>query len=145
MRPLAMATTVLLAACTQLPEGWEDAEPITITQSTCLGSVPGASENEHVEISRNDGLLEIRYREAHFRCDQAVEGFLKRSDKRIELLFQPEDMDPSAVARCDCKYDLTTTVPADAGDMTLAVSRRWDNVGGENAPVVIRDAPLSSP
>lgn len=132
----------LCVACTDLPEGWDDAEPIEITQSDCKGSVIGSGETEEIQTSQQGSVVELNYVDAHFRCDQAVEGFARRGEDSVDLLFQPVDMNPSAVARCDCRYDLKASVLF-RNETKLSVWRRWDSVGGEKAPVLVGERKLA--
>jgi hypothetical protein len=140
MRWIRLATMVLaisLRGCTEgLPPGWEDAEPIEdFHQRECSGDPYGAS-HERVEAESTADAIGVDYLEAHFRCEQKVEGFFKTRGAHVEVLVQPVDMDPSAVAACDCLYDIRMTVPVEA-PVSLTLFRRWDNQNEPNDPVEI--------
>jgi hypothetical protein len=79
----------------------------------------------------------VKYDHAHFRCAQDVEGFVKRGGDAIDLLVQPIDMAPDAVAGCDCLYDISMSVPAPKGDYSLTLYRRWDSINKPNDPVAV--------
>lgn len=138
---------LLVAACNvDLPEGWEDAEPVDeLIQSSCGGDTGGGLPSAYdtgnaayIEAEGGEDQLLVRYYLAHFRCEQEVEGFYKTSSGAVDLLVQPQDMDPNEVAGCDCLYDVYMQVkPIEAcKDCTVSVYRRWDNINDDNAPVL---------
>ncbi len=144
-RSALLHLTVLVAAgCTDsdsgsnadLPAGWEGAKRIAdFTQLDC------DDERDEVEASITvegvAGGIELDYDHARFRCSQDVEGFARRSDGQVDILIQPVDMNPSSVAKCDCSYDIVAKLAAVAGEHTVTVYRRQDNIGGENDPVEV--------
>jgi hypothetical protein len=80
----------------------------------------------------------VDYEEAHFRCEQDVEGYFKVAGGKLDILVQPIDLHPTAVASCDCGYNITFTVtPIPAGTLETTLYRRWDAVGTPNDPVQI--------
>ena len=95
--PLILA----LGACSSgpnLPEGWEDAELLNdFTQSEC-GGEPGTA-TEEFNAFKAPPSLEITWTNTAFRCEQPVEGYLRRLGVTHELLVQPVDMEPDTVAR----------------------------------------------
>lgn len=148
-RLLPIAATTLLVACSSnelppvqtadLPAGWSDALSVDdLTQSEC-GSSPYEPHDERVEGDIASSPLVVLYREAHFRCAQDVEGFYHVVDDRVEVLVQPTDMDPDAVAGCDCLYDvdMSISLEVDLAPTSLTVFRRWDNQNSPNDPVEI--------
>lgn len=133
----------LLAACSaDLPAGWEDAEPLEVVQSECKGQVLGGSQNEGIRTSLADGRVDLVYADAHFRCEQEVEAFAIREFGSVKILFQPVDLDPSSVARCDCLYDFTANVPLWGDPVQFSVFRRWDNLNGAKEPVLVGERTL---
>lgn len=139
MRALTVLATLVLTACgASLPEGWEGAEPFAVVQSDCT---EGPEAEERVEHSIDAGVVSIQYIAAHFRCAQTVEAFVKTGDGTIDLLFQPEDLNPWGVASCDCRYNFD-------GKLTLkeaaavSVWRRWDSASGVNTPKKIGEVSL---
>jgi hypothetical protein len=132
-----------------LPTGWESAERISgLTQAECDGDPYGDTGSgdfdEHATFEGGVGAVQVVYNDAHFRCAQDVEAFARRSEGTLDVLVQPIDMDPDAVAGCDCLYDITmeiTDLPA--GDLAVSLSRRWDNINDPNDPVEITTATVT--
>jgi hypothetical protein len=121
-----------------LPAGWESAERVAgLVQLECEGS-PYEGYDERVAFQPGDGSVVIEYSEAHFRCAQDVEGFVRGEGGGLDVLVQPIDMDPDRVAACDCLYDITIELdPVTAGEHAVTVYRRWDNLNEPNDPVEI--------
>lgn len=143
MRPITCSFLLgFLGACadsnTNLPAGWEAAERIEkLMQMTCSHS--GLDDIEET-LSRGDvtkSALDLTYEHAHFRCEQPVEGYLREHAGALEALVQPIDMDPDAVAGCDCLYTIEMHVPIDQHAHQITVFRRWDNLNSPNAPIRI--------
>lgn len=130
------------AACgssprTDLPPGWEGAVRIEdFAQLPCEGDAY-AGPPEAIAVQPGAGRLSIEYQHAHFRCQQDVEGFLRRGVGTVDVLVQPVDMDPKTVARCDCRYPITIGLSMPPGSYVTTVFRRWDNINTPNAPVEI--------
>jgi hypothetical protein len=137
-RWLKVGTFAISAACSSpdLPRGWDNAEHVDhFTQSECQSSAQTA---EVVEMRGGDGVLEIDYLQARFRCAQDVEGFVKTSGSEIDLLVQPVDMDPSSVAKCDCSYDITMKLDAlPSGEHRVSVYRRSDHLDDRDSPTLV--------
>lgn len=131
---LAALAALPLAACgPDLPEGWEDAEPIDdFVQRACEGD-PYAGTPATVTAQAADGAVDVVYDKAHFRCAQDVEGFYRADGAAVSVLVQPVDMDPEMVAKCDCLYTIEMGIPVAAE--TVTVFRRWDNINDPNDPV----------
>lgn len=125
-------------ASVDLPAGWEDAKRVTqLTQDDCSGS-PYEGADERISVTPGTGKLAIDYQEAHFRCEQDVEGFYRSTGSALDVLVQPIDMDPDSVAACDCLYDVTIGIdPVAPGSRQVTVYRRWDNINDPNDPVRI--------
>lgn len=141
MKSLAALTALFLTACgASLPEGWENAERLAVTQSDCMED-PTTAE-ERLEYSIEAGVASFQYAAANFRCEQTVEAFARKSDGKIDLLFQPEDLNPWSVTKCDCRYNFDGKITLKE-TTTLSVWRRGDSVGGEMAPQKITEASLS--
>lgn len=121
-----------------LPSGWEEAERVTnLIQLECEGS-PLEGSNERATFLPGDGSLGVQYDEAHFRCEQDVEGFFKDEGETLDVLVQPIDMHPISVAACDCLYDITIAIePLGAGSRQITLFRRWDDINEPNDPVQI--------
>lgn len=143
MRNLAYTLLVAaLSACAgatspDLPPGWEAAERVEkLMQMICSES--GLSDiDETVSQARLGSELEVTYEHAHFRCEQPVEGYLRKQDTSLDVLVQPIDMHPDKVAACDCRYTITMQVPLEGDTHALTVFRRWDSLTTPNDPVRI--------
>jgi hypothetical protein len=67
-----------------------------------------------------------------------VEGFYKLDGAALDILVQPVDMHPSAVANCDCAYGIQFTIkPLASGAVQTTLYRRWDDLNEPNEPVTI--------
>ena len=129
-------------ACGNLPEGWEDAQPIDdFTQAECAGDpyldevegVPVENNVEPITFSVEGNRLDIQYNQAIFRCEQTVEGFQMMDGDSISVLIQPQDMSPSQVAKCDCFYDIEISIgEISSGEYDVEVFHRNDEYGGES-------------
>jgi hypothetical protein len=135
----------LLGGCIDLPEGWEDAERLAdFTQAECSGSALGGDTGGPVQpevTAEADGdAVAVSAEPVTFRCAQDVEGFWRASgDGAADVLVQPVEMNPSAVAGCDCLYKLTMTVPV-AAPVAIGLYTRGDHVSGRDEPAVIGSA-----
>jgi hypothetical protein len=148
MRHFFLATIALLGCSgPDLPPGWEDAERIEgLTQTECAGSPYGDGPDETLTATGKAGAVSIAYDAAHFRCEQQVEGFARTTAHSVSVLVQPIDMNPSAVAGCDCLYDIRMTVGGlDQGAASVELYRRWDNANTHNDPVKIGAASVDVP
>ncbi|HKU45166.1 MAG TPA: hypothetical protein VJR89_43700 [Polyangiales bacterium] len=149
MRIAAVVLVLGCAACASdaagdLPAGWEAAERVEgLMQAPCGGSALRDDLPETLGVSAGEGAAAVRYDHAHFRCVQDVEAYVKRANRALDVLVQPIDMHPDAVAGCDCLYDISMSVPAPRGDYTLTLYRRWDSVNTPNEPVKIGDEEVS--
>ena len=111
---------------------WADATLIeNFTQASCnedmedvMASAPKASTRVV------DDSVVLTYPNAHFRCDQPVQGFVKQTDSGYFVLIQPVEMNPVMVAKCDCGYTLEATLPT-ANSNDVRVFHRGDNHGRE--------------
>ena len=132
---LGVLVTTITACGAQLPKGWENAERVTLTQREMGTPLPDAQES--LEVTPGSKAVDVRLLNARFRCEQAVEGYVRRSTGRIELLVQPEDMNPSSVPKCDALYDVRVSLPATGGAQEVSVHRRPDSIGGEQEPRLV--------
>ena len=125
-----------------LPGTWADATlMVNLKQAPCnedmtelFESVPKASTKV-----LNENLI-ITYPNAHFRCDQSVQAFVKETKNGYSVLIQPTEMNPVFVAKCDCGYNLEATIP-NAQSKTLRLFHRGDNFGKES---IIREIQVES-
>jgi hypothetical protein len=124
---------LLLAACADLPEGWEDAQPIAdLEQAACESGAYDTGVVSEVTATATDGSVDVTATEVQFRCSQAVEGFWRASGEGADVLLQAVVMNPSSVAKCDCLYDFAMVVPTGASAVT--VYARGDHQSGRDEP-----------
>ncbi len=143
-RPLgpAVALTLIVGACTDLPDDWQGATPVaSLDQQPCEGSPYEGTHEERVEAVEGEALDHLAVREAHFRCAQEVEAFQIMEDGTARVLIQPIDLRPKDVAGCDCLYDLDLVLDADTPPEAVEVWRRWDEHAGSTDPVQIGRVP----
>jgi hypothetical protein len=148
MRSLVLLPSAFLVliggACSSdsadLPQGWEGARHAkNLVQEVCPSSMDFSDEG--AAFTGGAGNIGVDYRQAHFRCEQDVEGFFKTAGGGVDILVQPIDMHPAAVAACDCGYNITFVVdPVPAGTMLTTLYRRWDAINNPNDPVRIASA-----
>jgi hypothetical protein len=120
-----------------LPAGWENAKRVTdFIQHDCGGSALD-EHDERATFLPSDAGLDVRYEDAHFRCEQDVEGFYKDSGGKLDILVQPVEMNPSSIVRCDCLYEITFAIEPLAGSRQATLFRRWDAMNEPNDPVEI--------
>ena len=132
VRPVVLP--LLLAACVDLPDGWEGARPVaSLVQQACDGNPYEGTHVERVEAVDGEDLDHLAVREAHFRCAQDVEGFQVVEDGVARVLVQPIDTRPTAIAGCDCLYDLDIVLDVDTPPEAVEVWRRWDHESGDDA------------
>jgi hypothetical protein len=130
----------LLACGPDLPDGWSDAQRVTsLTQTECLTGSPYEGYDERVEGDLSVSPLQVALREARFRCAQDVAGFYRLAGTGVDVLVQPIDMNPRAVAGCDCLYDIDIALrlEVDLAPERVTVYRRSDNLSAPNEPVLI--------
>jgi hypothetical protein len=141
---LALASVVGCGS-TDLPAGWSGAARIDdFTQTECNGSAFGGPAAV-VGVEGVSTGVELDYEHASFRCSQDVEGFLRRSEGTLDVLVQPVDMDPDAVARCSCLYDIHANLDVAPGTYSVNVFRRGDNKSGQKVPVQVGSAEATVP
>jgi len=138
-----IAGVFVLGACSSshLPEGWDNAARVkNFVQEACASSGVDFS-NERASFAGGTGNIGVDYQDAHFRCEQDVEGLFKAAGGTVDILVQPTDMNPRSVAACDCGYRITFLVePVSAGAMQTTLYRRWDGQNSPNDPVQISTA-----
>ena len=115
-----------------LPGIWAKATPIeNFTQASCNEDMEQVMENAPKASTKiENGDLILTYPNAHFRCDQAVQGFVKQTDNGYSVLIQPAEMNPGMVAKCDCGYTLEAKLPHVKSN-DIRVFHRGDNHGSE--------------
>lgn len=130
---------LLLLACNDLPAGWENAQPIEdFHQQECTGSAYDTGIVVTVEAAAASGKTDVTADSVGFRCAQDVEGFWQEGDGGADVLVQPVDMNPTAVAGCDCLYRLDMVLPTLAE--AVSVYSRGDHQSGRDTPELIGEA-----
>jgi hypothetical protein len=145
-RILSVVAALSAGGCVDLPAGWEDAKRVSdFTQADCDGS-PYDSDVPEVAVvaTEQSGAVVVSAEPLHFRCAQDVEGFWKASGGAVDLLVQPIDMNPRAVAGCDCLYRIDATIESPDAE-SVTVWRRWDNMNDGNEPIQAGEAAVSAP
>lgn len=138
-----MLLLLALACAPDLPVGWEDATRMDdFTQRECSGD-PYGEYTSTVEASFSGQGTAVTADQVPFRCAQEVEGYLRWEGALAQILVQPVDMNPSAVAGCDCLYRLDMGLDDPASEVT--VWRRWDNLNDPNDPVEVGTAEVAAP
>jgi hypothetical protein len=117
-----------------LPQGWETADRVASFGQSACGESPIGGPSESLEVASAPNAVEVDYRHAHFRCSQSVEAFARSSTGVMDILVQPVDMNPADVARCDCLYEITMSIPVPVGQYELTLYRRWDHKSGADEP-----------
>jgi hypothetical protein len=134
MTGAALVLAAIGAACSasgpDLPAGWKTANAVQhLSQGACAGSGEDpAAPPEALEVT-SSAPLAVVYHHARFRCQQAVEGFVRTGPDHIDFLVQPVEMNPQTVARCDCLYDIELGGETAPDVKMVAVYHRWDHVG----------------
>ena len=116
-----------------LPGIWAKATLIKdFTQAICNEDMEAVMENAPKATTKvvNDELV-LTYPNAHFRCDQPVQGFVTETKTGYAVLVQPKEMNPVMVAKCDCGYTLQATLPTIKSN-DVRVFHRGDNHAGES-------------
>jgi hypothetical protein len=139
---MVIGALMLVGCSADLPEGWETAEAIEgLKQAECKGSAYDETVKEQLVATAEAGAVKVEYSAAHFRCEQKVEGFVRRGSGKVDVLVQPVDMNPSAVAGCDCLYDIDMAIQGlSKGKVDLGLYRRWDNLNDPNDPEKVGSA-----
>ncbi len=115
-----------------------------LQQSSCEGS-PYDGAEEALSVTGASGSLHVVYAPAHFRCSQAVAGFVLTSGGDSEILVQPIDMNPQTVAKCDCLYTIDMDIEAPEGEHLVSLFRRWDHKSGADDPLQIGSQSVTVP
>jgi len=93
-----------------LPDGWEDAVEVDEFDVEEVGTTDWDDPDlGAVGILGNVDRLEVSYRAA-FPCTQEVEAFQRVSGTDVDILVQPIDLHPEAVAGSDCTLEIDITV-----------------------------------
>lgn len=140
MMILLLGLGAAMAACgtPDLPEGWQDAAAADEFVADEIGQTDYEDpEVGAVYISGNLDRLEVRYH-ASFPCTEDLEGFQRIDGQDVDLLVQPTDLHPDAVAGSDCTFDVDLTVLGlDDGTYHVRVYRRDNELVDEDLEAVL--------
>jgi hypothetical protein len=141
MRGSFAMVSLVLAGCSKasnLPDGWEDAALLLdFSQTACQGTVGEVEERtQEVGVTLRSGSAVVLWSNVVFRCDQAVEAYVRRGTS-VDILVQPVDLLPEAPARCDCYYELDFAFNVDDADRRFSFYVRRDEVGGPSRPSLV--------
>lgn len=102
-------------------------------QSDCMSNlplIPQSPETQPIEITTSGSYINVLYKMANFRCEQKVKFVTEQEGNTIKVTARPVEMNPSVVAACDCKFNLTAKLgPFDDGSYTVKVFHQTDNYG----------------
>ena len=135
---LVSASATLVACGSDLPDGWDDAVTVDEFAADEIGETDWDDpELDQVHISGNLDRLEAAYL-GSFPCTTALEGFQRIDGTDIDLLVQPTDLHPDAVAGSDCTFDIDfTVVGLDEGTYHVAIHRRDSDAVDETMAAVL--------
>jgi hypothetical protein len=126
-----------------LPPDWQGAARIEHFEQFECSSSAYDGPKESIEATAAAKAIEVVVHFAHFRCEQTVEGYLRPREGRFDVLIQPVDMSPKAVAMCDCLYEIALDFAASTGVYDVTIHRRWDHLSGNDEPLVIGTSQVS--
>lgn len=115
-----------------LPAGWEGAQALAVQQTACKSGAPPASPS--LELTESGGVITGVLRDVQLRCEQQACAYVADSGATTRVLVQPCDLHPTSVPKCDCAYDVTFTLPAQADRTAVAVYERDDFYGASTPP-----------
>ncbi len=129
-----LATALFMSCSLQACSGGPSNELVQqFNQSECMSNlplIPHAPGDQPVEIATDGAYITVLYKLANFRCEQKVMFVSEQEGTIIKVTARPVDMNPSVVAACDCKFNLTAKLgPFDSGDYTVKVFHQTDNYG----------------
>ncbi|TNE47682.1 MAG: hypothetical protein EP343_19185 [Deltaproteobacteria bacterium] len=132
--PVLLAVALFLLCSLQACSGGPSNELVQqFNQSECMSNlplIPHAPGEQPVEIATDGAYITVLYKLANFRCEQKVMFVSEQDGTTIKVTARPVDMNPSVVAACDCKFNLSAKVgPFDSGSYTVKVFHQTDNYG----------------
>jgi hypothetical protein len=125
----AMLTTIA-AGCDDepdydLPAGWEGALHVEVFQGPegedCDAYDPPA---EVVAAGLHEGAVRLVYEHAVFNCAEDHEAFVRERQGGYDVLLQPIDMNPDALAGCMCAYRVRIPIGTGAAGTEVSLFRR---------------------
>jgi hypothetical protein len=108
-----------------LPDGWDGAVHVEIFQGP-EGEDCGPDDQlpEAVAAGLNAGTVRLVYEHGVFNCAEDHEAFVREREGGYDVLLQPIDMSPDALAGCMCAYRVRVPVGAGATGTEVSLYRR---------------------
>lgn len=136
--PVLVCLLPLVIACGEdgpdLPEGWEEAEPILEFEQSDCGADPSEGYETGINVQVSSGAADVTWTNQPFRCEQPVEAYIRREGAGIDVLVQPVEIHPEEVVRCDCLYDLGMGFNMSDSETSITFYTRNDEAGGPSSP-----------
>lgn len=123
----------------------------SLQQSACLPSSetqePAQTDGkEAYTLTANGDQLEITYKNAPFRCEQKVAWEASLDGQVLTAIVRPQDMNPTTVARCNCRYDLGVKIgPLNKGKYTVKIQQKSDNYGSPSTTKDVHTGEVTLP
>lgn len=105
---------------------------VSFEQGDCVKNLPliPHSPTQDVIIGTDGLYIKLTYKKAPFRCEQKAKFVVSQEKNVLKVTARPVDLNPTVVASCDCKFDLTGKLgPYQSGDYTVKVFHQTDNYG----------------
>ena len=113
-----------------LPEGWEEAIQADSFRWEELGTVDSVEWAGFgtMQLFGNYDSIDVNYQDS-FPCTEQLRAFVRVDGEQIDLLVQPVDLHPSAVAGSNCVMEMTVHAPdLEQGRYSIALYRRDNDV-----------------
>ncbi|MCB9638102.1 MAG: hypothetical protein H6728_00105 [Myxococcales bacterium] len=148
---VSLLFTVFACVAPSDPNNGTVLQASSIQQSTCnasdINQTPGDPEGkESYTLTPKGNQIEISYKNAPFRCDQKVTWEAALSGQVVTATVRPEDMDPTTVARCGCRYDVSAMIGTlSQGKYTIKIVHKTDNYGSPSTSQEVHSEDVQIP
>ncbi|MCK6508763.1 hypothetical protein L6R29_02200 [Myxococcota bacterium] len=122
-----------------------------IQQSACLPNSqtqdPAKTDGkEAFTVAANGDQVEISFKNAHLRCEQKVTWEASLDGQILTAVVRPQEMNPTTVPRCDCRYDLGVKIgPLNKGKYTVKIQQKSDNYGSPSTTKDVHTSEVTIP
>lgn len=117
-----------------LPEGWEGATHVEVFQGPEGEDCdPENQQSEVIAAGLHEGSIRLVYEHGVFNCAEDHEAFVREREGGYDVLLQPIEMNPDALAGCMCNYRVRIPVGTGAAGTEASLYRR-NNHEVENDP-----------
>lgn len=125
-----------------LPAGWEGARHVAIflgpEGESCAEDAP---LEEGLSAGLRDGRVRLVYEHGTYSCAEDHEAFVRERAGGFDVLLQPVEMHPDALAGCMCNYRARLEVGAGAAGAEVSLYRRNNyEVEADPQPALIGSA-----